>query len=603
MMNNSRAAVPIYFFLHIPKTAGITIAEHLEENCPPGWFWRVPAPHLFGGLGALPDVTKVRAMAPGHYRGRSLEKYFSGREIRRVVLLRDPVSLLLSYYNWRMLRFLSRGRRTYSFWLHLHSLPRNFMTVFMLRNWLEIPWPRISLMSDHAKIELLQNHFSRFWFVGAHTDCVRLIEMLAPELDVPTEPARRNSSEDWRTIVDWRPFTSSDLSPQLRQQILSDNPLDQLLWETWHRAGFQAEHVRPAVWRESGFSRGWSDRIARPALELFRVYQRGPARWPDMPKIGLPLLTGAAAEPNRLPFADLKAALIGAPEDASLWRAYLTRVRRQRPTAELPAAAIGSPSTLRDQTLCLLKGEALACGGQEAQARPFLRLAPWLARNRSAARDTTIRAASFDQECGALLRMAMDARNRQNWHEAARLYRAALELYPGHCNVMVDYAHCLRAQQDWIGAEIHYRSARALGAWLKDMQTELVDVAARLGYVEPITGGWTRRPQPDSVSIFDDPPTRADVELAASIVRGALPRDNPDILTMLRSAENIRAVISTTIAEYETEGGVQPETDTMEALCRRFIETRHSLVLASLKAILPDCTSAPSGAVTRDIPA
>jgi tetratricopeptide (TPR) repeat protein len=592
----------VYFFLHIPKTAGITIAEHLEENCPPGWFWRPPAPRLLGGIGELPDFERIRAVAPGHYRGQSLERYFAGREIRRIVLLRDPIGLQLSYYNWRMLRFLSRGRRTYGLWLHLRSLPRNFMTVFLLRNWLEIPWSRISLMSDCAKIELLQNHFSRFWFVGAHTDSTRLIEMLAPELDVPPTPARRNSSEEWRTVVDWRPLSSSELSPALRQEILFNNPLDQLLWETWQRAGFNAAQVRPAILPGHGFWQGWGHRLTRPPLELFRLYRRGPARWPDMPKIGLPLLAGEPREPNRLPLADLIAALIRAPSDASLWRAYLTRVRCRRPARALPSSAIGSPSALQDHALCLLKGEALACGGQERQARPFLRLAPSLARNRSLARDTTIRAASFDRECAALVRLALAARNRGDWPEAARLYRAALDLYPGHCNFMVEYAHCLRAQHDWIGAEIYYRSSRALGAWLKDMQAQLVEVAARLDYAEPITGGWAKRPRLDSISVLDDPPTRADVEVAAYVVTGTPAGGNQHILELLRSAENIRDLVRATIAGYDTDGGVGPPPATIEAGCQRFIEMRRALALASLIAIADGDSAAAYGADARRVP-
>jgi hypothetical protein len=503
-----------------------------------------------------------------------------------------------------MLRFLSRGRRTYGFWLHLRSLPRNFMTVFLLRNWLEIPWPRISLMSDRAKAELLQTHLSRFWFVGGHTDCASLIEMMASELDVPPKPARRNSSEEWRTVVDWRPLAASELSPELRQEILLNNPLDQLLWETWHQAGFHAAQVRPAALPEHGFGQGWGHRLTRPPLELFRLYRRGPVRWPDMPKIGLPLLAGEPEGPNRLPLPDLTAALIRSPDDPSLWRAYLTRVRYRKPTKELSPAAIGSPGALHDQALCLLKGEALACGGQERQALPFLRFAPSLARNRSLARDTTIRAASFDGECAALVRDAANARIRKDWPEAARLYRAALDLYPGHCNFMVEYAHCLRAEHDWIGAEIYYRSARALGAWLKDMQAELVEVAAQVDYVERITGAWAKRPRPDSASLLDDPPTRADVEVAAYVVAGTSAGDNRRILDLLRSAENIRDVICAIMARHDADDRVSLEPAAIEAGCQRFFETRRALALASLVvATAGDSTAVSLGADAREIPA
>lgn len=572
----------VYFFLHIPKTAGITIAEHLEENSPPGSFWRPPPRRLFGSLNPLPEFERVRAVALGHYRGHSLEGYFAGREIRRIVLLRDPVGLQLSYYNWRMLRFLSRGRHTYSFQLHLRSLPRNFMTVFLLRNWLEFSWSRIALMSDQTKIQLLQNEFSKFWFVGAYSDCSRIIQLLAPELDVPPSSAIRNSSGGWRAIVDWKPLTTADLSPELRQTILAIHPLDQLLWETWHRAGFEPFRVRPAVFSRQNFWTGWRHTAATGAFELFRVYRRGPARWPDMPKVGLhPIAADESRRNGYYTMTALAAELTNAPYDVALWRTYLTKVRCQRPASKLPAQTIGTVEALYDPALCLLKGEALACGGQEGEARPFLRFAPALAPNRSLARDMTIRAASFDTECIGLLRQAHRERDRDNWPTAAKFYRDALTLYPGHCNIMLEYARCLRAQRDWINAELYYRSARALGAWLKDVQVELIEVAARIGWVEPVEGGWTKRPQPHSISVLDDPPTRADIDLAALAVSTTRVESEQRMLNLLRSAGSIRAVICDM-----TNDKLRPKDDARstvpESNCGRFLEMRRLVALASL---------------------
>ena len=94
-----------------------------------------------------PGGTRIRAVF-GHNLGRSLEKYFSDREIRRVVLLRDPISLHLSLYNHRMMLHLTKGLGTYSFDLHLKALPRNFIAHRLLSRWLEIPWPVLMAMTD-----------------------------------------------------------------------------------------------------------------------------------------------------------------------------------------------------------------------------------------------------------------------------------------------------------------------------------------------------------------------------------------------------------------------------------------------------------------------
>src|SRR5205807_2684088 len=122
------ASAAVYFLLHIPRTAGQTVQYHLAEHCAPGMVWiprRAPFPvsltrqrYRFDGIG---DAAQVRAVA-GHDVARSLEQHFRGREIRRAVLLRDPLSLQLSLYNYRMMNHLNRGFGTYSFDLHLRAL-------------------------------------------------------------------------------------------------------------------------------------------------------------------------------------------------------------------------------------------------------------------------------------------------------------------------------------------------------------------------------------------------------------------------------------------------------------------------------------------------
>jgi len=106
---------PVYFILRLPKTAGSTIEVHLDEHCPTGVLWRPqPAPRweILRGrrydFRRLPDMSRVRVVV-GHHVGQSLEGYFPGREIRRVVLLRDPLSLQISYYNYMNMWYLEEG--------------------------------------------------------------------------------------------------------------------------------------------------------------------------------------------------------------------------------------------------------------------------------------------------------------------------------------------------------------------------------------------------------------------------------------------------------------------------------------------------------------
>jgi hypothetical protein len=203
------ANTAVYFLLHIPRTAGQTIQYHLTEHCAPGTIWvprRSPFPvsltghrHRLDGLG---DAAPVRVVA-GHDVGRSLESRFPGREIRRAVLLRDPLSLQLSLYNYRMMNHLNRGLGTYSFDLHLRALPRDWVAHRLLARWLEIPWPRLMTMSGAEKYRVLNEMLAGFWFVGSHADCDRLIAAVAPDVGAPPVARARNTAQQWQKQIYW----------------------------------------------------------------------------------------------------------------------------------------------------------------------------------------------------------------------------------------------------------------------------------------------------------------------------------------------------------------------------------------------------------------
>jgi hypothetical protein len=237
---SDRRDSPVYFLLHVPKTAGQTIQVHLAEHCAPGLFWQSRRRVRLGRGGSpddLPDFARARVVC-GHHIRRSLEQFFPGRPIRRILLLRDPLELQISLYNWQMMDHLAKGLGTYSFELHLQALPRNFIAHFLLSRWLEIPWPRLMAMSDEAKYRQLNQMLAGFWFVGAHSDCDRLVEAIGPDLAVPPLAKPRNTSVELQAHTGWRLVTAETLSSVMRERLRACNGLDQALWENWRGAGF-----------------------------------------------------------------------------------------------------------------------------------------------------------------------------------------------------------------------------------------------------------------------------------------------------------------------------------------------------------------------------
>jgi hypothetical protein len=275
---------PIYFLFHVPKCAGRTIDRHLAIYSPRNSYFcpkkrrgiaRFFAPRH--NLSGMPEPAELRAIG-GHMLGCSLERSFEGREIRRTILLRDPVSHMVSYYNFRMERYIAQGLQPYSFDLAYRATQRNFLTHFILRNFLEIRWPKILLLREEQKWALVNRFLSSFWFVGDYGRCGELIAAVAPDLGVPDRAVPQNICSGRSNHPNWRPLSHDDLPDSMVRRIRDENPLDQLLWQTWQLAGHDVAGVQVAALEER------SSRFGFTANESLRVFfqagRRAARRWP-----------------------------------------------------------------------------------------------------------------------------------------------------------------------------------------------------------------------------------------------------------------------------------------------------------------------------------
>jgi len=243
-------AAPVYFLLHVPKTGGQTVQEHLREHLGEGALWLPsPAPAWRRALG-LGDPQRpehpeaVRAVA-GHHLRRSHERAFAGRQIRRAVLLREPLSFHLSLYNFRMMNRLRLNRAPVDFEDYLRAAPLDSMAHFILHRWLGTPWPVLALRSAAWKYARLNAVLKDFWFVGDVGLCDALVAELAGDLRIARKARRRNTERAWMGRVKWKPLRVGDLPPGLPARILGANPLDRALWESWKDAGLDAAGVEP----------------------------------------------------------------------------------------------------------------------------------------------------------------------------------------------------------------------------------------------------------------------------------------------------------------------------------------------------------------------
>ncbi len=433
---------------------------------------------------------------------------------------------------WRMIYFRGLGAGTYSFDLHLRTVPRNFMVHFLLRRWMGLSRLQLMVMPDGLKLSLVQEALAGFWFVGDSTDCDRVMAALAPDLQVPAKAARRNSLAQLRDFVSWTPLTADDLTPAQRDRLMREQALDQLLWETWHGAGFAAANVVPAA-IPNALHAGFGHDFARPLFELVRLARR-------------------RGKPPPAKLSVLRAS----PNDPAVWRDYLSGCRAGAVTW-LPADVVGTAETTSDAVLCALKAETLLYCGQFPQAAQFRRRAPRLAKTRVQALDLIHRLSPQDGQFRILVSEADAARDNRAWQAAAALYQQALVLYPGHAGYRLQYAHCLRESGENIAAEIQYRSARALGAPWSDVAPPLETLAAQQGEPAP---GAPPGPNPEAESLLDEPPTADDVRRTLALA-GVAPGDDGALLALLRMASSIRAVIGRVAAAGQAD-----------AIGRRFLE-------------------------------
>jgi tetratricopeptide (TPR) repeat protein len=242
------------------------------------------------------------------------------------------------------------------------------------------------------------------------------------------------------------------------------------------------------------------------------------------------------------------------PDKRADWQEMLQRVSRAGSGQLLPDGSIGDVDQETDAEICLTKGEILIACGQGEAAKRFLRAAPRLTTTRRQLAEMTSRAASKDADFTERVAHADRARDAGGWAEGERGYADALALYPAHSGYLVQYAHCLKEQQKFAEAEIHYRSALALGAASGDVEQHLDFVMARQGCRERAVGTAPTARQ-EAATLMDASPTREDVDLVFTLLTGQAPADAGEVVEILRTEKTVRDVFARVIRQPSFRAG------------------------------------------------
>jgi hypothetical protein len=277
----ARTGDPLHLFVHIPKCAGSTVEAFVARNFPGRYLYplRIRAPARLLGrphyrIAPQPiDHDKIDFVV-GHYFGRSIIRQFPGRTPRAATLLRHPINRIFSHYNYRMQRYVAAGQDPVPFELWYRARATNSMSEFLLSWYAELSYATIRSMSEKTRYEALCALLDTFWFVGPHSDCGRLIALLADQYDVPGVFSTENVTQ--RTFV-----TRSSVSDGLRQQIAEENQLDSRLFERY------CEPDRHPAHNVDGRLRSLIKDLQRPsAIIAYRIVRSGIAKLPATPAAG-----------------------------------------------------------------------------------------------------------------------------------------------------------------------------------------------------------------------------------------------------------------------------------------------------------------------------
>lgn len=240
-MSEGSSTRPIYFFVHVPKCAGSTFKEHFMEHMLDR-FQRAP-----GRNNALRIVdskfTDMQALEPelgsldvigGHSISKSIRRLAGSRPFHEIILIRDPLSFIVSLYNFRNKKASLQSLGPVSLDLFYRSLPRNPVSRFILNRYLEIGYPKLLTYSSFDRLQLIDSAFRQFWFVGSHKYCDELIAHMSERFGIPSDLQDRNVSPEGC-------LKPEDVDPGLRDRIMEENILDQALFDMWGDARFSGK--------------------------------------------------------------------------------------------------------------------------------------------------------------------------------------------------------------------------------------------------------------------------------------------------------------------------------------------------------------------------
>ena len=169
----------------------------------------------------------------GHAIGHSALSVLSDAPAITVMIMREPIDRLISWYNFRSMRDIHRGFGVVPLDVAMDALPSNPMASFLLNRWCEYSWFDLAGKSLDQRKAILDEKLGEIDLITDIGATGMVFDLMAKTFDLPRREPKKNTLESWMRRVDWQPITKEDLSEGLREKLIQKTRLDHYLWERW----------------------------------------------------------------------------------------------------------------------------------------------------------------------------------------------------------------------------------------------------------------------------------------------------------------------------------------------------------------------------------
>lgn len=242
----------LHVIMHIPKTGGQTIREHLRAHLEP----HAEFVH-FGTVGQR-DAGE-RGMAPWHERSeaeRALARVLAGhhltvhtpklvpgeRKVKYAGLFREPASRMVSHYNFNVeIKWERRGKAAPGWDGWIAARRRNFVSLWIKERFLARPLD--GGQSDESLFKEISEALDTFWLLGTMSHFDAFVAQLYADIGVPpATPGRANVAGRNHPV-------RLTLNEEIQARVRQDHPVDCAIYDLVQQrvdAVFKARRVTNA---------------------------------------------------------------------------------------------------------------------------------------------------------------------------------------------------------------------------------------------------------------------------------------------------------------------------------------------------------------------